>query len=64
MCLQDCLRDPEKGLLQGELFYSNGTARKKGECLVSPENPVHMYVLFGILSVQPPAFVQSPCCHP
>lgn len=67
VCLQDCLHDPEKGLSQDELLYSNGTARRKRKCLVFPPNPVRVYVLFGILSLQPPASVdllhdQCPVC--
>lgn len=57
MCLQDCLHDPEKGLSQDEILYSNGTARRKRKCLVFPPNPARIYVLFGVLSVQPPACV-------
>lgn len=38
MCLQDCLRDPEKDS-QDEIFYSNGTARRKEKCLVFPQKP-------------------------
>lgn len=61
MCLQDCLHDPEKRLSQDEILYSNGTARRKRKCLMFPPpptpNPARVYVLFGILSLQPPACV-------
>lgn len=57
VCLQDCLHDPEKGLPQDELLYSNGTARRKWKCLLFRPNPSRVCVLFGILSLQPPASV-------
>lgn len=45
-------------------FIQMGQQERKENVWCSSENPVHVYVLFGILSVQPLAFVQSPCCHP
>lgn len=47
---------------QDEGFHSNQAPRRKGKQLVVTGNPVHIYVLFGILSVvQPCVLVQSPC---
>lgn len=57
MCLRDCIRDHEKELSQDESFHSNWAPRRKGKCLVVPENTVHIYVLFGILSVVQPVFL-------
>lgn len=64
MCIQDCLRDPGKGLSQDQSFILNWAPRSKSKCLVfpGPENTVHICVLFGILSVvQSCVFVQSQC---
>lgn len=51
MCLQDCLRDPEKGLSQDEIFYSNGTARKKERRMSGvPRKPcAHVCLVWNIV---------------
>lgn len=62
MCIQGCLRDPGKGLSQDQSFTLNWAPRSNPKCLMSPgpEIPVHVCVLFGILSrVQSCVFVQS-----
>lgn len=64
MCLQECPVTLKKRLSQDESFHLNWAPRRKEKYLVVPENTVHIYVLFGILSVvQPCVFVQSLCLH-